>query len=80
MNMVRGNWSNKIKEFSPERHGRAGHDWMLYQNFWLAMGNGLTGDQAFTSSQQLRLANTYAVAVLLTMVFGAAYWKLIGLI
>jgi len=54
--------------------------WMLYQNFWLAMGNGLTGDQAFTSSQQLRLANTYAVAVLLTMVFGAAYWKLIGLI
>jgi len=54
--------------------------WMLYQNFWLAMADGLTGWEAFTSRQMLRLANTYAIAVLITMAISAAYWKLVGLI
>jgi hypothetical protein len=54
--------------------------WMLYQNFWLAMGDGLTGNEAFTPGQRVRLANTYAVAVLVTMVFAAGYWKLVGII
>ena len=36
--------------------------WMLYQNFWLAMGDGLTGNEAFTSGQRVRLANTHALS------------------
>src|SRR5580658_7540265 len=54
--------------------------WMLYQNFWLAMGDGLTGSEAFTAGQRVRLANTYAVAVLVTLAVAAGYWKLIGVI
>jgi anion transporter len=54
--------------------------WMLYQNFWLAMGDGLTSGEAFTPGQRVRLANTYAVAVLITLAVAAGYWKLIGII
>ncbi len=54
--------------------------WLLYQNFWLAMGDGLTNNEAFTAGQRIRLANTYAVAVLITMAVGSIYWKIIGLI
>jgi di/tricarboxylate transporter len=54
--------------------------WMTYQNFWLAMGDGLTGNEAFTAGQRLRLANTYAVAVLISLAFATGYWKLIGVI
>jgi hypothetical protein len=54
--------------------------WMLYQNFWLAMADGLTSSEAFTAGQRIRLANTYAVAVLVTMAISAGYWKLIHLI
>ena len=54
--------------------------WMLYQNFWLAMGDGLTGGEAFTTGQQMRLANTYAVAVLVALAVGVGYWKLAGIL
>jgi di/tricarboxylate transporter len=54
--------------------------WMLYQNFWLAMGDGLTGSEAFTPGHRIRLANTYAVAVLVTMVFAVGYWKIVGIL
>jgi anion transporter len=54
--------------------------WMLYQNFWLAMGDGLTSNEAFNPGQRVRLANTYAVAVLVAMAFAAGYWKLIGIV
>ncbi len=54
--------------------------WMLYQNFWLAMADGLTGSEAFNSGQRFRLANTYAVAVLITLALSAGYWKLIHVI
>src|SRR5580658_10330051 len=54
--------------------------WMLYQNFWLAMGDGLTSSEAFNPGQRVRLANTYAVAVLIAMACAAGYWKLIGII
>ena len=54
--------------------------WMLYQNFWLAMGDGLTGSEAFTPGQRIRLANTYALAVFVTLALSAGYWKLIGMI
>jgi anion transporter len=54
--------------------------WMTYQNFWIAMGEGLTSSDAFTSGQRVRLANTYAVAVLITLGISAGYWKLIGIV
>jgi di/tricarboxylate transporter len=54
--------------------------WMLYQNFWLAMGDGLTGSEAFTAGHRVRLANTYAVAVLITLALSVGYWKIIGIL
>jgi DASS family divalent anion:Na+ symporter len=51
--------------------------WMLYQNFWVAMSVGLTDDRAFTNGQMLRLANGYAVFVLITLGLSEVYWKMI---
>jgi anion transporter len=53
--------------------------WLTYQNFWLAMGDGLSGYEAFTPGQRVTIANAYAIAVLITMVAAAGYWKAIGL-
>ena len=52
--------------------------WMSYQNFWLAMGEGLTANQAFDAGQRIRLANTYAVTALIATGAAVAYWKLVG--
>jgi len=52
--------------------------WMTYQNFWVAMSESLTSSEAFSGSQQIRIASTYAVAVLLTLIVSTGYWKLIG--
>ncbi len=54
--------------------------WMSYQNFWLAMGEGLTSHQAFDSGQRLKLANAYAVFSLIAVGVGVGYWKLIGIV
>ena len=54
--------------------------WMLYQNFWLAMGEGLTGGLAFTGSQRVRLAHAYAVFALISLTVSVGYWKLIGVL
>ena len=54
--------------------------WLQYQNFWLAMADGLTGTEAFTPGQRLRAANTYALAVLAALLVSVLYWKLAGVI
>jgi anion transporter len=54
--------------------------WMSYQNFWLAMGEGLTGNTAFTPGQRLRLANGYAVLMLLAITVSVVYWKWMGVL
>ena len=54
--------------------------WMSYQNFWLAMGEGLTGNLAFSAGQRVRLANAYAALVLVALAVSAGYWKLIGVL
>jgi divalent anion:Na+ symporter, DASS family len=54
--------------------------WMLYQNFWLAMGEGLTGNQACTNSQRMRLAHAHAVFALISLAVAVGYWKLIGIL
>jgi di/tricarboxylate transporter len=52
--------------------------WMSYQNFWVAMSEGLTGSEAFAPRQRVLIASTYAVAVMLTLLISIGYWKLVG--
>ena len=54
--------------------------WLSYQNFWVAMGEGMTENQAFTGGQRVRLATVYAGIVLVTVAISVGYWKLIGII
>jgi di/tricarboxylate transporter len=52
--------------------------WMPYQNIWIAMGEGITGGEAFSAGQRVRLANIYALVAVVTLIIAAAYWRLIG--
>jgi anion transporter len=52
--------------------------WATYQNIWVAMGDGITSGKAFTAGQRVRLATVYGVAVMMTIVVSAGYWKLTG--
>ncbi len=54
--------------------------WAGYQNFWVAMGEGITAGQAFSSRQRVLLASVYAVAVLVALVLAAGYWRLVGVL
>ena len=54
--------------------------WVTYQNIWVAMGEGITGAQAFNAGQRVRLATTYAVLAVLTLAVSTAYWKWIGVL
>ncbi len=54
--------------------------WVSYQNFWLAMGEGLTGNQAFTAAHRVRLANAYAIFCLIALAVSVGYWRLIGVL
>jgi len=51
---------------------------LSYQNFWIAMSEGLTGGKAYSGKQRLIAATTYAVIVLAVLVLSVIYWKLIG--
>jgi solute carrier family 13 (sodium-dependent dicarboxylate transporter), member 2/3/5 len=51
--------------------------WATYENFWMAMGEGITAGQAFAARQRVALANTYAVSVLVTLAVSVGFWKLI---
>jgi anion transporter len=53
---------------------------MSYQNFWIAMSEGLTGGKAYGGKHRLIAASTYAVVVLAVLVLSVIYWKLIGAI
>jgi len=54
--------------------------WVSYQNFWVAMGEGITANQAFGAGQRIRLANAYAVITVICLVIAVAYWHLIGVL
>jgi DASS family divalent anion:Na+ symporter len=54
--------------------------WLSHQNFWVAMGEGMTSNQAFSAGQRASLANVYGLTVLITIVVSVGYWKLIGLL
>jgi L-tartrate/succinate antiporter len=54
--------------------------WFLYQNFWIAMAEGITDERAFTPGQQAKMATIYGGAVVVALVASIGYWRLIGLI
>ncbi len=54
--------------------------WLSHQNFWIAMGEGMTSNQAFSAGQRVSLANVYGLTVLISIVVSVGYWKLIGLL
>jgi len=58
----------------------AGHPlWALYENFWVALTQGMCNDQAFGDSDRVRAAHVYAVVSAIALVFSVGYWRLIGL-
>ena len=51
---------------------------LSYQNFWIAMAEGLTGGKAFTGKHRMIAATTYVVVVIAVLVLSVIYWKVIG--
>jgi anion transporter len=54
--------------------------WLLYQNFWMVLAEGITQEEAFTPKQRTVLATIYAIVVVLTVMVSTGYWKMIGTI
>jgi DASS family divalent anion:Na+ symporter len=54
--------------------------WLSHQNFWIAMGEGMTSNQAFSARQRASLASVYGLTVLISIVVSVGYWKLVGLL
>jgi hypothetical protein len=54
--------------------------WVSYQNFWIAMGEAITANQAFGTRERVLLANTYAVIALLSLIAAAGFWKIAGMV
>jgi di/tricarboxylate transporter len=54
--------------------------WATYQNIWVAMGDGLTSGQGFTSRQRVTLATAYAIVSLVTLAVAVWYWRLVGVL
>jgi divalent anion:Na+ symporter, DASS family len=53
---------------------------LSYQNFWIAMSEGLTGGKAYSGKQRVIAASTYAVVVMAVLILSVIYWKVIGAI
>ena len=53
--------------------------WLPYMNFWMAMGDGITGKQGFTKGQLAYLGTIYAAAAIIATAVGVVYWRLMGL-
>ena len=53
---------------------------LIYMNFWMAMGEGMTGKQGFSKGQLYRLAFVNVLAGLVATAVGVAYWKLVGVL
>jgi anion transporter len=54
--------------------------WLLYMNFWMAMGDGMTLKQGYGKGQLFYLGTIYAVASLAALVIAVFYWRLIGVL
>jgi anion transporter len=53
---------------------------LLYMNFWMAMGEGMTSKQGFSKAQLFSLSGVYVVSGLAATVIGVFYWKMIGVL
>jgi anion transporter len=53
---------------------------MLYTNFWMAMGEGMTQKQGFSKVQLFKLATVNVAAALLATAIGVLYWKITGVL
>lgn len=51
--------------------------WIPYQNTWIAIGEGVTGGEAFSPGQRAKSATAYAVIVLIVIALSVGYWKLV---
>ena len=54
--------------------------WLLYMNFWMAMGDGMTLKQGFSKGQLFYLGSIYAVASIVALIAAVFYWRLIGVL
>jgi di/tricarboxylate transporter len=54
--------------------------WVSYQNFWVAMSEGITCNAAFDARQRVRIANGYALLTLVALAVSVGYWRLIGVL
>jgi hypothetical protein len=52
----------------------------MYTNFWMAMGEGMTGGQGYSAGQLFKLALVNVFAALAATALGVAYWKIIGIL
>jgi anion transporter len=53
---------------------------LLYMNFWMAMGEGMTAKQGFSKGQMFLLATVYVAAGLAATIIGVFYWKIVGVL
>jgi anion transporter len=53
---------------------------MVYMNFWMAMGEGMTAKQGFSKGQMFRLAWVNVAAGLAATAAGVLYWKAVGVL
>ena len=54
--------------------------WTTYENIWVAMTEGMTGNLAFEGVHRVRLAHVYAIASLITLAISVPYWWALGLL
>jgi di/tricarboxylate transporter len=54
--------------------------WLLYMNFWMAMGDGMTGKQGYSKGQLFYLGTIYALSAILAVIAAVFYWRLIGVL
>ena len=59
----------------------AGHPfWVSYQNIWIAMLEGMTGNLANDGAHRVRLAHVYFLVSLFTLTLSVWYWRALGLL
>jgi len=51
-----------------------------YQHAWLIMADGMTGGRGWAEGHRIKVAIFHYVCLIITLLVGGIYWKLIGLI
>jgi hypothetical protein len=53
---------------------------LIYMNFWMAMGEGMTAKQGFSKGQMFSLACVNVTSALIATAVGVLYWKMVGVL